>query len=243
MKVGRMRGAWCAAVLLTITSANALRAGPIIMNANAAVSSAEYPARPRLVDIDLGGGKSVSVANAWPVWPATQALARVLAHAPSIVKGKRVLELGCGLGAVGLAAASSQAREVVLTDADEAVLECAAEAAVTTGLDRNVRTRVFDWADSSQVEELVENDEPYDLILAADVLYGEPAPDLVASVLNVLLQKQPTAQALIADPVNRTLRTAFAIACAARGLRLAEGPMPGMEGMRLLSVSKQGYMA
>ena len=69
------------------------------------------------------------------------------------------------------------------------------------------------------------------------------APDLVASVLNVLLQKQPTAQALIADPVNRTLRTAFDIACAARGLRLAEGPMPGMEGMRLLSVSKQGYMA
>ena len=113
MKEGRMRGAWCAAVLLTLNSANALRAGPIIMNANAAVSSAEYPARPRLVDIDLGGGKSVSVANAWPVWPATQALARVLAHAPSIVKGKRVLELGCGLGAVGLAAASSQAREVV----------------------------------------------------------------------------------------------------------------------------------
>ena len=33
------------------------------------------------------------------IWPASIALARLIVHCPSFVRGKRVVELGCGLGA------------------------------------------------------------------------------------------------------------------------------------------------
>lgn len=131
----------------------ASRLPPPVM-VQSAVGPRGIPPR-RLVDVDLGFGKTVGVVAAWPVWPAAQALARILAHAPSICRGKRVLELGCGLGAVGLAAAGSKAKEVLLTDADSAVLQ--------------------------QVADLVARDRPFDLVLAADVLYAEAAPSLAYS--------------------------------------------------------------
>ena len=62
------------------------------------------------------------------VWPAGLAFSRLLVHCPSFVQGKRVLELGAGLGAVGLAAATAGAASVLLTDYDEDVLDFAGQA-------------------------------------------------------------------------------------------------------------------
>lgn len=63
------------------------------------------------------------------VWPASMALARLVAHCPSLVKGKRVLEVGAGLGLVGNVAAQAGAAEVLMVDYDPEVLELAAESA------------------------------------------------------------------------------------------------------------------
>ena len=112
----------------------------------------------RRVDVDLGRGKSVvvmlpalegevggaalegmSIAAVVEqyghltgagdvVWPAGLAFSRLLVHCPSFVEGKRVLELGAGLGAVGLAAATAGAASVLLTDYDEDVLDFAEQA-------------------------------------------------------------------------------------------------------------------
>lgn len=112
----------------------------------------------RRVDVDLGRGKSVvvmlpalegevggaalegmSIAAVVEqyghltgagdvVWPAGLAFSRLLVHCPSFVEGKRVLELGAGLGAVGLAAATAGAASVLLTDYDEDVLDFAGQA-------------------------------------------------------------------------------------------------------------------
>ena len=38
------------------------------------------------------------------IWPASEAFARLVAHVPSLVKGKRVIDVGCGLGLVSVAA-------------------------------------------------------------------------------------------------------------------------------------------
>ena len=62
------------------------------------------------------------------VWPASVALARLLAHVPSFSAGQRVLELGCGLGAVGLAAGTAGAATVLLTDREAPLLALAAQA-------------------------------------------------------------------------------------------------------------------
>ena len=51
------------------------------------------------------------------VWPSSLAFARMLTQsASSQVKGLDVIELGCGLGGVGIAAALAGARSVLLTD-------------------------------------------------------------------------------------------------------------------------------
>jgi hypothetical protein len=106
----------------------------------------------RRVDVDLGRGKavvvmlpvlegevdgaaleSISVEDVVEqyghltgagdvVWPAGLAFSRLLVHCPSFVQGKRVLELGAGLGAVGLSAATAGAASVLLTDYDADVL-------------------------------------------------------------------------------------------------------------------------
>ena len=102
-------------------------------------------ASARLTKIDLGQGKSVDlhvpsdvadVSGAVSpetlaqskealygagdvVWPAAcAALARLIAHCPSLVAGKRVLEVGAGLGVVGNAALRAGASAVCMCDVD-----------------------------------------------------------------------------------------------------------------------------
>ena len=50
------------------------------------------------------------------VWPAATALCRWMSGRADEFSGARVLELGCGTGAVGLYAAALGARSVLLTD-------------------------------------------------------------------------------------------------------------------------------
>ena len=95
------------------------------------------------------------------LWPSAVALARVVARRP--LTGRRVLELGCGLGLPALAAAAAGGR-VVATD-------WAADAVAMT--ERNARhnglaldARVYRWdADPAQLG------RPWPLVLASDVLY------------------------------------------------------------------------
>ena len=131
----------------------------------------------------------------WSVlWRSGVALAREVDRAD--VKGRRVLELGCGMGAPSLAAARRGAK-VLATDGDPDALEL---------LERNARendihleTALVDWAEA---DELVGRG-PFDLVVAADVLYERPS---VADLLNLLPRLAP--EALIADP-GRTASSAF----------------------------------
>lgn len=179
-------------------------------------------ATPRFKSIDLGQGKCVEVLAAWPVWPATVGLARVVAHVPSLVGGKRVLELGCGLGAVGLAAAAAGASEVLLTSPDKAVLKCAAQAAEETGKE-HISSAWLDWSMPGE-SDVMAREEPFDLIMAADVLHDDSDPVEIAQLLDQVMW--PGSCCLIADPVQRSKRPAFKKACAVVGLKVTEGPLP-----------------
>ena len=88
------------------------------------------------------------------MWPSSVALARMVSFCPSFVLGMKVLELGCGLGAVGLAAAKAGAYSVVLTDRDENVLKLAGGAAESNGVGDLVSTATLDWCspDASVLE-------------------------------------------------------------------------------------------
>ncbi|MBA2347574.1 MAG: methyltransferase domain-containing protein [Solirubrobacterales bacterium] len=120
------------------------------------------------------------------LWPSAIALAKVLARRE--LGGRRVLELGCGVGLAGIAAAVGGAR-VTLTDwAPEAIAVAQANARRN---DVEVEARVVDWR---APEELVAA-APWDLVVLADVLYEERNVD---ALLPLLPRLGP--EILLADP-------------------------------------------
>jgi predicted nicotinamide N-methyase len=68
------------------------------------------------------------------VWPAAQLLARVLQAAPAWVRGHTVLDLGCGGGVAGIAAARAGATRVIAHDIDAVALAIAVQNATANGV-------------------------------------------------------------------------------------------------------------
>jgi predicted nicotinamide N-methyase len=104
------------------------------------------------------------------------------------LEGRRVLELGCGLGVPSMAAARGGAG-VLATDADSDAIELLERNASANDL--SMETALVEWSDA---DELVARG-PFDLVLASDVLYERPS---VADLLDLLPRLAP--EALIADP-------------------------------------------
>jgi predicted nicotinamide N-methyase len=126
------------------------------------------------------------VAPYWSVlWRSGVALAREL---DGTARDLRVVELGCGLAVPSLVAARTGA-DVLATDACAEALALALRNAHAN--DVAIETATVDWA---QPEELVGRG-PFDLALAADVLYERAS---VAPLLSLLPRLAP--EALLADP-------------------------------------------
>ena len=68
------------------------------------------------------------------VWPAAQLLARGLQAEPVWVRGQTVLDLGCGGGVAGIAAAQAGAARVIAHDHDPVALAIAAQHARANGV-------------------------------------------------------------------------------------------------------------
>jgi predicted nicotinamide N-methyase len=95
------------------------------------------------------------------LWPSALALARVVARRP--LTGRRVVELGCGLGLPAIAAALAGGR-VLATDWSTESVAMTARNAERNGAP--LTTRVFRW--DAPPEPL---GPPWPLVLASDVLY------------------------------------------------------------------------
>lgn len=119
------------------------------------------------------------------LWPAARSLAAIL---PPRLDGRRVLELGCGLGLPSLVAARRGA-EVLATDWAEDALDLLEENAARNHL--SLRRRRLDW--TRPPADLVE--EAPDLVLAADVAYEQRNVEPLATLLESL-----GAEVLLADP-------------------------------------------
>src|SRR3954447_583504 len=122
-------------------------------------------------------------------WPSGMALAETLAGRD--LAGRRVLELGCGLGLPSLVAARRGAA-VLATDGEPDAVVFAAHNLALNDLEGEVAQG--DWRGSGA---LVERG-PWDLVVAADVLYKRANVEALLRLLPRLLAAG--GEALIADP-------------------------------------------
>ena len=128
-----------------------------------------------------------------PYWAELWTSAVALAHDVSLrsLRGRPTLELGCGLGLPGIAAARAGGRVLASDWSPDALLATAANAA-RNGVE--VETMVCSWA---APEPLVER-APWPLVLASDVLYERRNADLLLELLPRLTDER--SEVLIADP-------------------------------------------
>lgn len=146
------------------------------------------------------------------LWPSSYALADRVASERAGAGGARLrlLELGCGLGLVTIAALTA-GFDVLATDYyADALLFTRANACNVLGEDPSVR--LVDWRD------LPTDLGTFDRVVAADVLYEARYTTIVADTLARTLSR--TGTALIADP-GRSALPAFLRECEARGLVVA----------------------
>jgi predicted nicotinamide N-methyase len=133
---------------------------------------------------DAGAVEWAPVAPYWAVlWRSGVALARELEGED--VGGLRVVEMGCGLAVPSIAAARAGAC-VLATDACHEALALVKRNARENGV--WIETSIFDWRTPRKLA-------PFDLALAADVLYERAS---VAPLLSLLPRLAP--EAWLADP-------------------------------------------
>jgi predicted nicotinamide N-methyase len=136
---------------------------------------------------DAGAVEWAPLAPYWSVlWRSGVALARELDGEE--LRGRRVVELGCGLAVPSIAAARAGAA-VLATDISDEALRLAARNAQSNGV--RIETARVDWAEP---DELV-GWASFDLVLAADVLYERAS---VAPLLSLIPRLAP--EAWLADP-------------------------------------------
>ena len=114
-------------------------------------------------------------------WASGLALARFLAEQPQWVAGKRVLDFGAGSGVAGIAAMKAGAVEVVACDLDPLAIEACRANAELNGVTLEYSGDFF------------AEDDRFDLILVADVLYDRANLPLLDQFLS------RGKQALVAD--------------------------------------------
>lgn len=92
-------------------------------------------------------------------WASGQVLARYILDNPAWVKGKRVVDFGCGSGVVAVAAALAGAREVIACDVDTLALEATRFNARLNNVSLTLSDNYFDIGGT------------IDRVIVADVLY------------------------------------------------------------------------
>ncbi|CAM9777382.1 unnamed protein product, partial [Ectocarpus sp. 6 AP-2014] len=88
-------------------------------------------------------------------WDCSLVLAKYLDQRPEEVRGKRVLELGCGVGLPGVAAAVVGATEVILTDMAIGLPAIERTIELNPGVADRLSGRVLHWGDEEAAAQLL----------------------------------------------------------------------------------------
>lgn len=159
------------------------------------------------------------------IWPASVIMARWFCIQPPVVplEGRKVLDLGCGLGIAGIVAAGLGA-EVLLQDRDPACLRATLETAVKCEVGKSITTLRCDYRELPgklmEKEPLAKFAQP-DIFLGCDVLLSEENVEALTKILQIFL-RSPTQVAYFMDPNTRPHRKMFMQYCESIGLETRE---------------------
>jgi len=160
-----------------------------------------------------------TMADGRTVWGGS-ILAKLVVEGHINVEGKRVLELGCGLGVVGLACAQAGAKEALLTDIDIGLLRAVDCTVRLNGFSEVLRTARLDWTyilKVTQLSEIFEQQDvsshvPFDIILGADIIYEEAHATVLLSVIQRVLGENFASEVVFAIGLSQYREGAAAFA-------------------------------
>ncbi|NTU68020.1 MAG: methyltransferase domain-containing protein [Chlorobiaceae bacterium] len=157
------------------------------------------------------------------IWPAAVTLSHVIMEELDI-EGKSVIELGAGVGMASVAAARRGAK-VLCTDYSTEALRFVVYNALRNGV--SLDTGRLDWR-------MVRNDEKFDFVIAADVLYERVNLLPIITAIESLLKEGGAAY--IADP-RRRLAEQFIELVRENGFVVTESQMHDATGDKTVAVT------
>jgi len=168
------------------------------------------------------------------LWTSSLELARWCLTDPSVA-GASVLEIGCGVGLAGIAAARAGA-SVLMTDVDPEALRFARYNALKNLPDpvpgSSLSMGVLDWDAPGALE-------PVDLILGGDVIYERSTFSRLLDLFDLALR--PNGVAVLTDP-DRAIGRAFLERAAERGYRIRSEIQPVLRGSMQTTVVRSHLM-
>ena len=161
---------------------------------------------PGLPTIQIRGHfEETSTSTGLGLWTGSDVMAEFLCNHTELVKDKRALEMGAGLGLIGMVAHHIGASEVLMTDGDTNVLDNlryniekngVEKEANNNATDRNLHCAQLIWG--RNVDEFLQIHGQYDVILAADCVYMVPSLKPLWKTIQKLIT--PGGTVLFANP-------------------------------------------
>jgi predicted nicotinamide N-methyase len=172
--------------------------------------------RPTDIDrlIDAMADDPEEILPHWAeIWPSGIALADAILTAPEVVRGQRVLELGCGLGTTATAALQAGADLTVTDYAEGALALCRLNTCTNTG--REPACVQLNWR-RPDAAFLAQVGAGFPVVLASDILYEARDIDpLLALIARIVA---PGGTLWLAEP-GRPIAREFVARLDARGWR------------------------
>ena len=135
------------------------------------------------------------------LWPSALAFAEYILDNPSEFHHKKILELGCGLGLVGIVCTYVKGK-VLFTDYEPMALKFTKKN-FQRNFKRNALTKLIDWRQDSF-------DNRFEIIVASDVLYEKRLIRQILIVYNKALRNNGSAY--ISDPNRKFSPNFFTLA-------------------------------
>ena len=153
----------------------------------------------------------------WPIiWPSGLMLAAKILTDEALPPGERCIDLGCGLGITGIAAAL-RGWHVTFTDYDHEAVQFAAHNALRNGVPEHlIRSEFMDWRDPLP--------ETFPWVIASDVLYERRLHPLLLHAVSSLLADDGVAW--VSDP-HRTSAEDFPLIAVEAGFKVQTQNLSG----------------